>query len=199
MKKSIFGKVGAAAVVLTLVTASLVGGTFAKYTSTATGTGTAQVAKWAIAMKEGDNAITGDTFTFTLENSNANAVSKKDTIAPGSDGEIKFAINGENSEVGYSYIVNADISLLGGIPIKFYSDAAKSHEITFTDNKAEVAKGDVELADVGTEKTASIYWAWDSTSTDAKDTTVGIAGTAGTITVTITAEQYIKSETPPAA
>ncbi|MBS6955305.1 MAG: hypothetical protein KH230_18975 [Enterocloster asparagiformis] len=52
MKKSIFAKIGAAAVVLTLVTSSLVGGTFAKYVTNAKGTATATVAEWGVTFKK---------------------------------------------------------------------------------------------------------------------------------------------------
>lgn len=199
MKKSIFGKIGAAAVVLTLVTGSLVGGTFAKYTSTATGTGTAQVAAWKIAMKEGTNPIEGKEFVFNLENTDPTVTSKQGTIAPGSKGEIKFTIDGTGSEVGYTYTVNADISGLGNVPIKFYSDVDRKTPIDFTSNKAEVANGSVELDDVKIGQTASIYWAWDST-TDETDTSLGELGEAenrrGTIVVKITASQLTTDVTP---
>ena len=52
MKKSIFGKIGAAAVVLTLVTSSLVGGTFAKYTSSASASGKVTAAKLLMAIMQ---------------------------------------------------------------------------------------------------------------------------------------------------
>ena len=51
MKKSIFGKIGAAAVVLTLVTSSLVGGTFARYATEKSATATAAVAQWNVSFK----------------------------------------------------------------------------------------------------------------------------------------------------
>lgn len=195
MKKSIFGKIGAAAVVLTLVTGSLVGGTFAKYTSTVTGTGKATVAAWKIAMKEGEkNAITSDKFNFDLINLNSGAASEDGKIAPGSKGEIQFTIDGTGTQVEYTYSVSADITSLGSVPIKFYSDEARTpdKEITFTGNTAEVASGEVLLDSESKVKTASIYWAWDST-TDTADTTLGEAETAitGTIDVSITATQKV--------
>lgn len=196
MRKSIFAKIGAAAVVLTLVTSSLVGGTFAKYTSSAAGTGTAQVAKWAIAFKEGDTTV-GDTFSFDLKNTNSEVVTTDDKLAPGSEGEIKFVINGTGSEVGYTYSAEADVSELNGVPIKFYSDAERKTSLTVTaDKKIAFASKDVALGDVGTDQTIEIYWAWDKDSTDSDDTKQGVDGTTGTITLNVTAEQLVTATTP---
>ena len=52
MKKRFnFGRLGALALALTLITTCLTGGTLAKYTSSTVGTGTATVAKWAVVLK----------------------------------------------------------------------------------------------------------------------------------------------------
>lgn len=196
MKKSIFSKVGAAAVVLTLVTASLVGGTFAEYTTTATGTGTATVAKWAIAMKQNDTEISNNTFTFDLANTNTNAATSSGKIGPESQGAIKMTIDGTGSEVGYAYDITFDTSGLGTVPVKFYSDAAMTKELTYNANKATMT-GEVAQGDVGTAKDVSVYWKWVSTS-DTADTGLGVTPVSGTVAVTMTANQLVKESTPAA-
>lgn len=195
MKKSVFSKVGAAAVVLTLVTASLVGGTFAKYTSTASGTGSATVAKWAIAMKQNDTAVS-DNFTFDLANTNTNAATATGKIGPESQGVIKMTIDGTGSEVGYEYDITFDTTGLGNVPIKFYEDAAMNTELTYTGNKATMS-GEVEQTAVGTAKDVTVYWKWVSAS-DAADTGLGESATAvtGDVAVTMTANQLVKNPTP---
>ena len=65
MKKSIFGKIGAAAVVLTLVTSSLVGGTFAKYVTNASAKANVTVASWGVTFNKDENA-SFDNQTITL-------------------------------------------------------------------------------------------------------------------------------------
>lgn len=196
MKKNIFTKIGAAAVVLTLVTASLVGGTFAKYTSTVSATGTASVAKWAVAFKEGaDNTLETGKAAVVLKNENTKAAVKDGEIAPGSFGTIELTIDGTGSEVGYKYTVTANNQGINGVPITFYSDAERKTKIDFTGNEAEVGTGTVALANVGTPKTVELYWAWDSAS-DTTDTNLGETPVDGTITLDITAEQYIEPETP---
>ena len=82
------------------------------------------------------------------------------------------------------------------MPITFYSDAERKTKIDFTANEAEVGTGTVALADVATAKTVELYWAWDSASDDTADTTLGETPVDGTITLDITAEQYIEPETP---
>lgn len=206
MKKSIFAKVGAAAVVLTLVTASLVGGTFAKYTSTVNGTGTAQAAKWAIAFKEGTNSpdATTERLDFALKNDNTNITTAEGTIAPGATGQIDLSIDGTGSEIGYAYTIEADIASLGSVPIKFYSDAERTdaNELKATDNKITLGSDSVELDAVGTPVTKTIYWKWaDVEANNAADTTLGEktaeADRKGTIALTMTATQLVKTPAAP--
>lgn len=197
MKKSIFTKVGAAAVVLTLVTASLVGGTFAKYTSTVSGTAKATVAQWKIAVKDSADTALSDKFDLSIVNSNDALVTNDGKVAPGASGSFEIKIDGTGSEVGYSYSVKATGTTLNNIPLKFYSDAEMKTEIVgvedaTSDAPVELAKGNVELKDVGTAKSVPVYWKWDPASADADDNKLGTAATApeGTINITVTAEQY---------
>lgn len=191
MKKSIFTKIGAAAVALTLVTSSLVGGTFAKYTSTVSASGTASVARWAVAFKEGaSNALNTGSAKVVLKNENTKAATNDGEIAPDSFGTIALMIDGTGSEVGYTYTVTANNGGLGTVPVAFYSDAERTQKINFTSNEAEVESGTVALDDVGTAKTVNIYWAWESAD-DATDTSLGETPIDGTVTLNITAEQLI--------
>lgn len=192
MKKSIFSKVGAAAVVLTLVTASLVGGTFAKYTTTVNGTATATAAKWSIALEKGDAALS-DAFTMNLANENTSITTTDNKLAPGASGKIELSIDGTGSEIGYHYSVKANGSNLKGLPIVFYTnkDDKAGSTVNISTGEVEITKGDVELSKVGTAVPVVIYWEWDPTSEAADDTPLGVAGTAGTITLSVTAEQLV--------
>lgn len=106
MKKGIFAKLGAVACVLTLVTTSLVGGTFAKYTSKIETNTTAVAAKWGVVFNDSTgNSITNNT-AVELVNTNDNAPSKDGTIAPGSTGEIAIDVVGTDSEVPFDYEIS---------------------------------------------------------------------------------------------
>ena len=194
MKKSIFGKIGAAAVVLTLVTSSLVGGTFAKYTSKVTAAGTATAAKWAIAFAKDGTNIEDDkaeTKTFALKDDNAaNIGAATGKIAPGSFGTIDLSIDGTGSEVGYSYTITADVSGLGTIPVEFHFDNASGQKLEPAEGKITIASGDVLQENVGTEVQKKLYWVWQETD---GDTAAGIEAATGTIDLTLEATQYIKT------
>lgn len=194
MKKNIIAKIGAAAVVLTMVTTSLVGGTFAKYTSTVSGDVKASVAKWAVDFTKTGGFSTEEK-TVYLVNLNDNANTANDKIAPGSFGQIDLTIDGSATEVDYTYEVKANIGKLNGVPIKFYSDADHKTVLDVSDSEVILDTGDVIFDSGNKKKEITIYWAWDDANVD--DTALGEAATTGTITLTMTAEQLITSEAAP--
>lgn len=177
MKKSIFSKVGAAAMVLTLVTASLVGGTFAKYTSTASSTATATAAAWNITFKGNDSAFSNET-SITLSNNDAGR--KENKIVPGDSGTLKFEVLGNDSEVGFDYT----IKITGTSPVVFTKDGK-----ALTDNKIE---GHVNYADLSKPAEETITWELPE-STEAS----GVAGQEYTFNVEITATQSTEVATAP--
>ena len=68
MKKNRILKLGLLALTLTLVTASLVSGTFAKYITTASGTGAVSVAKWHATVSDGTSTVgIGDTGSVNFD------------------------------------------------------------------------------------------------------------------------------------
>lgn len=196
MKKSIFSKVGAAAMVLTLVTASLVGGTFAKYTTTVVGTGKATVAKWDVKISK-DNVAQTANFDFDLaDTSTMNVTDGK--LAPGAEGTIELVVNGGTSDIGYMYSAEIDTTNLAGIPIEFYN-GADSKPIEITGNKAVIiANKEVALSKVKEDQTISIRWSWPNDTDGTVDTPIGTGVETGTFAVTVSAEQFngVKSVTP---
>ncbi|MBC8571217.1 hypothetical protein [Zongyangia hominis] len=188
MKKSILGRLGLLAFALCLVTTCLLSGTLARYTTEITGTGTANVAKWAIALNQGGTAQTTD-YTFNLKDTKeTNALVNDGTIAPGDKGKIDIEIDGTGSEVAYQYSIalNTDNFTETAGNIKFYSDAS------FTTAWTDVADQTVALASVGTPVSKSIYWRWEGGETNnANDTTAGKAAADLTFTITLTAEQQL--------
>ena len=214
MKKNIIAKIGAAAVVLTMVTTSLVGGTFAKYTSTVDGKVTASVAKWAVSFTSDGKALPSKTEDekVYLINANDSATTAKDKIAPGSYGQIDLSIDGTNAEVGFTYTITVDTNDLNSVPIKFYAsdddrksntpiaakDSVNPNTLLLTSDAIMLNKNDKQQQ----KETVTIYWAWNSTGDDDEainnsDTEIGVKDDAdrlGTITLTMTAEQLITPE-----
>ena len=189
MKKRFnFGRLGALALALTLVTSCLTGGTLAKYTTSVSGTGTATVAKWKVNIKANNTTPVDNKFEFTLSDT---TTANKDNIAtekvaPGSTGSIPYEIDATGSEVAATLSCAIDTKNLVNIPIKFYSDSACSKEIKDTITK------DISVNESPAKLSGNIYWKW-VTSSDSIDTVEGSKDTAdtGTVLITLKAEQKI--------
>lgn len=186
---------------LVLVTSYSVSGTYAKYTSTFTGTtDSARVAKWAFEIN--DTAVT-NSFTFDLFNTVNDTDGSQETdvkvgtnetiIAPGTQGSFQIKL-ANKSEVNAKYSVDYTVTRTANIPVEFSIDGTN-----WTTDLADVT--DVAIGMNGSESTINIQWRWafegtassnfTTTQTDATDTTLGSKATADTITVqaVITATQ----------
>jgi len=102
MKKNLAARLGVLALVLTLVTSSLVSGTYSKYVTTTTGTDSARVAKFLFNLTPSNGATltqattTGiyDVFHYTdsgVYNNGLNGAAK--FIAPGTTGAFTLTVN----------------------------------------------------------------------------------------------------------
>ena len=129
-RSSMMVRLVAALAVTMMFTMCFVGGTFAKYTSSATGTDSATVAKWDIKVG-GTNIATNDTFTFdlfkTIKDSNGTAeetdMSLVDgtIIAPGTRGSFDIVIKND-SQVNATYAIDYTVTNTNNIPVKFSVD-----------------------------------------------------------------------------
>ena len=199
---------------LTLLTCCFVGSTFAKYTSTATGSDSVTVAKWDIkaGVTGSELSIQGGTVAFNLfetikdtdpAQTETDVVAGK--IAPGTSGSFTLSIKND-SEVNAKYTIALDEENNDNVPLQYSVDGT-----TWYDSIAEVVM--TELTDVAINMNNSdnktVHWRWmfndtdtavadGTTSTDdahagqtnATDTALGWAGTATvTITATLTVEQ----------
>ena len=210
MKKNRTMRVAVLMLALTLLTCCFVGSTFAKYTSEATGTAVATVAKWDIEVNDTDITVVGDTaFTFdildTVANSDTTATTDDahvvdDLLAPGTFGSFVLEVN-NLSEVFAEYTIAftaAYTNMPDGvdvIPVQF----RKAGETTWNDSIAACNVTEDEIAN-GAEETVTIEWRWafdadiDDTAhaeqNDLDDTALGVAAANGTNrpTLTITAD-----------
>ena len=129
-RSSMMVRLVAVLAVTMMFTMCFVGGTFAKYTSSATGTDSATVAKWSFKVGETDIATT-DTFTFdlfkTIKDSNGTAdetdMSPVDgtIIAPGTRGSFDIVIK-HDSQVNATYAIDYTVTNTNNIPVKFSVD-----------------------------------------------------------------------------
>lgn len=188
MKKNVMMRVASALLVAVLMTTCAISGTFAKYTSTTTGTGTARVAKWAFVVN-GDPIA--ETFTFELidtlyedDGVTAETDVKGKLLAPGTAGSFDIVLENE-SEVTAKYELTLTETITGlpgtvaaaDFPVVYSTDNAHWS----TDITNAVASG---LINYGDSATITVYWRWAFDGNDTIDTALG---TAGNVEVTVTA------------
>lgn len=169
-----------------VMTAYSVSGTYAKYTSTFTGSDSARVAKWAFKIGDITNtsaAGAGTTFSFDLFKTINDTDGSKETdvaapnttdttnnisglIAPGTQGS--FDIKLQNlSEVTAMYGIKYKVTNTAGIPVEFCTvTATETCADTSTAWKASIDevvadKTNTNLAmNAGSDTTTTVKWRW---------------------------------------
>ena len=180
---------------VTILAIILVSGTYAKYTTSATGSDTATVAKWSIKLGDEDIAkSTEKTFAIDLfstitntDGSEEKNVKKTDgtLIAPGTMGSFTLASLKNESEVNAKYSVTYTLLNESGVPLEFTTN--KDDESSWKSDITAVNVSNEALATDATATTATVYWRWAFTKDTARDTSDTTLGTT-TPTVTLTAK-----------
>lgn len=217
MKKNRMMRLASIVLVLVLMTSSIVGGTFAKYTTQTSVNDEARVAYWGFGKATATTFDLFDGAYDTTVNSDVNVV------APGTAKETKFAFAYTNSdegptapEVAYTFVVDANITgnydaldknenfvwTLDGTDYQTVADLLKAIEDLDGNNDQNCYEaGTLPTGfEVGSEHTIGWNWAFDddSTTKDAYDNAQNVADTAMgnatdladvSITITITATQ----------
>ena len=193
-RSSMMVRLVAVLAVTMMFTMCFVGGTFAKYTTSGTGTDSATVAKWDIKVG-GTNIATNATFTFdlfkTIKDSNGTAdetdMSPVDgtIIAPGTRGSFDIVIKND-SEVNATYAIDYTVTNTNNIPVKFSVDGTNwFDDINYLDVRSVAIN-------MGATATVTVQWMWEfeRTDGDTQDTTLGSAATATlTVAAAVTATQ----------
>lgn len=167
------------------VTAYSVSGTYAKYTSSATASDSARVAKWDIdfnTLDTDDHTFTFNLFETVLDSDGVSTethIGASDIIAPGTSGEFTMSLQNK-SEVYANYSIDYTVTNTNNIPVLFSVNGGD----TWTSDLADVADTPLDNQNA-TEITVQWKWAFEDTSSDdakaardASDTTLGAAGTA---------------------
>ena len=141
MKKNKMMRAASALLVATLLSTSIISGTFAKYTTSAEGSDSARVAKWGIQMEKG-----ADMFSATYDSSkDAKTVNASDNstkvVAPGTSGSTEYKVTGA-PETAYAItfkgVKNNDVFLESGLKYAYTdSDTAKNTKYTVPASASE--------------------------------------------------------------
>ena len=144
MKKIKAMRFASALLVIALLTACAISGTFAKYTTSTTGSDSARVAYWGFGE---DAATTINLFSTSYDNS---VSSTEDVIAPGTSGSstFKFAYGGTKAAPEVNYTFTVDAALPEGVTD--YDSLDDNPNFYWT---LKVKEGDSDLTDVGTTDT----------------------------------------------
>lgn len=186
---------------IAMVTLIILSGTYAKYTTSVSGSDTATVAKWSIKVNDNEIAVDNSTVTIDLfktiyDTDGTTAETDVKTgkyIAPGTSG--KFDLKVENdSDVTAKYSIAFTLSDTT-LPIEFSTDGGKNWSTSLSDVASTT------LAVGSNAVTTTVQWRWtyesgaDATAIatkDKNDTAIGIAAQTEkklTVTAKITAEQ----------
>ena len=206
--------------ILCLISAAILSGTFAKYTSTFAGEDTALVAKWDLEMKAGgkefsvspDSVADLDLFEHAYNKNIVAGTGYDKIIAPGVDGKFVLSMT-NNSDVAADIvfdITKTDDS--ANVPMEYSVDDGASW-VGLDDLATHLNCTLAEADESATEKTVNVLWRWaydDTaqtgstpaiTSNDATDTILGKASAASTgrtsykLNIAITATQ-VKPDEP---
>lgn len=183
MKRNKFFMLGIVTVLVAVLSLTFVSNTFAKYTSTVTGSDSARVAKWAFGGVDLTNSeVTFDLFNTNYTDANVDVDGDGDevVIAPGTTGSFNFTVS-NLSEVNALYtIVFEEVD--NNIPLQFSLNGTNwVNSIEDLDN--DLANKTINMGDA---PSYTVHWRWvfeGSTSgahpgqTDATDTALGKDGT----------------------
>ena len=182
---------------IAMIALILVSGTYAKYTSSASGSATARVAKWSFNVGKNNDIVTTNTFIFNLfDTINDTNGTDKETdvvsanadkvIAPGTSGSFDLVLENK-SETSAKYGITYTITNTASIPVKFSVNGKD-----WTDTLDAVEADDVNTkldANTGA-KTIKIQWKWAYDGDDTTDVNLGKVGTAKlTVQADVTATQ----------
>lgn len=201
MKKNRMMRLASILLVCVLLTTSVISGTFAKYTSKATVTDTARVAKWDVQFKVEDDAtphqmaheetsIVVKLWDHVDGNVDYDGSGSEKVIAPGTTGTFSFSIENK-SEVNATYSLDYTVEN-AGVPIEYRVDGG-----AWTKDIADVTDATFNM---GAAVDVEIEWRWAFTGnlsenykteqTDSNDTSLGLAGSAAPeVTIVISATQ----------
>lgn len=144
MEKNRMMRLASALLILTLLTTCMISGTFAKYTTQATGEDTARVAKWGVTVSAHTDLF-ATSYTNTNNDSGTVTVKSEDTdklVAPGTTGTGLGVTSGGTPEVSYEMKIKLDDT--AEMPSLKYTPTGGT-EASYEPVKFNVYNGDTKL------------------------------------------------------
>lgn len=163
--------------------------TYARYTDTFTGTGTADVAKWAVKVTGEDTKE----FDLTLvPTEDVNVAAGK--LAPGGTaaGTIELDLSGTEVSTEYTLTIGDVSKLPAGVTISKIEakNGGSTIELNAGNNFTDTITHEEIVTNGKVELTVTVEWANDEDN-NATDTAAGVADTDLTIPVSVFVNQYL--------
>ncbi len=191
MKKQRFFMLGIITVLVAVLSLTFVSSTFAKYTSTVSGTDTAKVAKWEWNYKGAKietNTVSFDLFNTILDTKGGAAETDVDAnlLAPGTKGSFEIKLVNK-SEVNATYSITFASELQGGLgylPIVFVLKDGEDNELA---RDTQLSAFNEKIKDVvmnmnsATDDVYTIEWEWVYEGNNTSDTELGEAAQSGNV------------------
>lgn len=198
VKKSVF------AVIILALLVALIGGTYARYVSTATGSGSVDIAKWAVKVNEEDISTTAGTFDLTFTATNADTVPNK--VAPGGKAVAYVDVDLTGTEVSVDFtcaLADTSATVLTDVFGADYADkvtvsvgtptleGTTSNMTLDADNKV-ITVGSAAMS--GTVRVPITLTWTDAAANNTADTNTGALKTGVEIPVTLNVQQHIQAD-----
>lgn len=175
---------------VTILACSLGGYTYAKYKTAIKGGGQVDVAKWAFKVNESSEQIE----TIRLEQTVDQSLVANGKIAPGTEGEFTFVIDGTGAEVGIDYEIRFSNEKNKPTNLVFMYE---NYKVTSLTDFANAIQGNIPADAEQKTKEITIQWIWEYesgegnevTGNDQIDTQEGIANLDYTFDVVVTGTQ----------
>ncbi|WP_294150276.1 hypothetical protein [uncultured Clostridium sp.] len=207
-KKSYVGRLGALALMLTVITTCLLGGTMARYVTEVTGSATATVAAWSFKANHGGAELTTTTPIDLGDTSYDETTLKEGVIAPGASGKFTIEIDGSGSEVGIDYDVAIKASTTKpdasgtNLPddLLFSTEEITASKPGVALNNLTIPTGNIDYSTTANDmkKDITIYWAWGFGENDTKTSNDNTyAGKTWALDITVTGKQIVPTSSNP--
>ena len=198
MKRNKLFILGIVTVLVALLSLTLVSGTYAKYTSSATAQDSARVAKWDVEVNDtqlggGSTTWTVDLFSTTYAGAGAlsstNTVVSSgtdDVVAPGTSGSFSFTIFNASEVMATAVLTGTetkssnDINIVYSVTIGSTTTSGTLAQVCAAIN-AELVNMAPNQTKALNEQSFTIGWEWAfyvDAAHDTSDTTLGLAGSA---------------------
>ena len=169
--------------------------TYARYQTELNGEGTADVAKWAVVVKQNGSAVSEDfDLAFTVLD---NAYVADGKVAPGSEATAQLVLDLTGTEVAVDYSVKLDTANVPeGMSFSSVKATVGSTVTTLTADANGVYSGELTLAQVASDKLVTVDFVVTWENDDAKNaehTAIGEADAAIVIPVEVTVKQHINT------